>query len=244
MRYTRRMEPNYKDKVILAIAAHPDDLEFGCSGTMAKWISQGATGYYCLLTDGSKGSEDMSITNAQLASIRQKEQLAAGKHLGLKDVFFMEETDGELQNTVEIRKKLVKLIRQIKPDVVITLDPTFYYDEERGYINHPDHRTAGQIALECIFPFARNGRTFPELLDEGLEIHKVQDVYLINFGKASTWIDISDHIDTKLKSIKEHTSQYEDFDDLLKWVKERASHGGENVSGKYAEGFIKIAIKS
>lgn len=232
-----------KGKTVLAICAHPDDMEFGASGTIAKWIKEGATAYYVIITDGTKGSEDMSITNEQLKEIRHSEQLNAGKVLGLKDLFFLNFVDGELENTPEVRHWVVRIIRQLKPDVVICQDPSFMYDVDRGYINHPDHRTAGQIVIESVFPFARNSRTFPELLKEGLESHKVSDVLMTTFGKANYFVDISGTIETKLKALACHKSQQDNPADTRAFAKERAQKTGKLAGFKFAEGFIKISIE-
>lgn len=231
-----------KGKVVLGIAAHPDDLDFGAAGTIAKFVKAGATAYYLILTDGSKGSEDMTITSEQLVTTRHKEQLAAAKILGVQDVFFFDYTDGELENTPEIRKQVITKIRQLKPDIVFTTDPTFVYDANWGFINHPDHRNAGQIALDCIFPFARNSRTFPELLEEGHGPHKVRDIFLINFLAGTHYEDITETFDKKLKALKEHDSQHEEFDAVVERVTKRASSIGEKNNTKYAEAFVRIHI--
>lgn len=228
-------------KHILAIVAHPDDIDFGGAGSVAKWIKEGAKVSYIILTDGTRGSEDMSITASQLREMRQEEQRNAGKVVGLTDIYFMDNPDGALQNTPEVQKPVVKIIRQLKPDIVITTDPTYVYDAENGFINHPDHRNAGQIALDCVFPFARNGRSFPELLEEGHEIHSVGTVLINNIGKANFYVDISDYLDTKLEAIKQHVSQYEDFPSIKERMTARAEQLGERIGVKYAEGFVKIS---
>ncbi len=232
-----------KGKVVLAVCAHPDDMEFGASGTIAKWVKEGATAYYIILTDGTKGSEDMGITTEQLKEIRHSEQENAAKVLGVKRVFLLDYVDGELQNTPEVRRWVVRIIRQVKADVVICQDPSFMYDADRGYINHPDHRTAGQIAMEAVFPFARNSRTFPELLGEGLEPHKVSDVLITTFGKANFFVDISDSIEQKLDALACHKSQQEDPAATRVFVTEWAKRAGENHGFKFAEGFTKISIE-
>lgn len=230
-----------KGKTILAIVAHPDDIDFGGAGSVAKFVDQGATVYYCILTDGTRGSEDMSITADQLKAMREKEQNDAAKVTGVKQVFFMGNPDGALHNTPEVQKPVVKLIRELKPDIVITTDPTYVYDPENGFINHPDHRNAGQIALDCVFPFARNGRSFPELLDQGHEIHSVGTVLINNIGKANFYVDISDYLDTKLEAIKCHVSQYDDFPGIRERMTKRAEQLGERIGVKYAEGFVKVS---
>jgi LmbE family N-acetylglucosaminyl deacetylase len=235
-------EKSMVGKIILAVCAHPDDLEFGCGGTVAKWVKEGASAYYVVITDGTKGSEDMNISSEQLKEIRRTEQQAAAEILGVKEVFFLNYIDGELVNTPEVRHWIVRIIRQLKPDVVICQDPGFLYDLDRGFINHPDHRAAGQITLDCVFPFSRNARTFPELLEEDLTSHKVATVLLTSFGKANYFVDISDSIETKLEALAQHKSQQEDPAGTKAFVKERARAMGEKNGAQYAEGFQRIDI--
>ncbi len=238
------MDFDAKGKIILGVCAHPDDLDFGCSATMAKWIKDGATGYYLILTDGSKGYEDHTFPAKELTEIRRKEQRAAGEIIGLKDVIFLDFVDGELENNNELRKEIVKVIRKLKPDAVVTTDPTRVFDAERGFINHPDHRVAGQATLDSVFPFARNSRTFPELMDEGHEPHKVSDVFLINFHNLNFYVDATETLDQKLKALKQHVSQHEDQEIYQTMLKTRAEELGKKAGCKYAEWFIRIQIDS
>lgn len=234
-------ELNVKGKIILGIAAHPDDLDFGASGTILKLIRSGAKVYYLILTDGTRGSEDLSISGDKLRLMRHREQINAGKVLGLEDVYFLDYPDGKLFNNEHVQRDVVRVIRKVKPDVVISTDPTYVYDEESGFINHPDHRNAGQIALDCVFPFARNSRSYPELLEEGHQVHVVSTVLLTNFYRGSYFIDITDCIDTKYEVVKQHVSQYNDFENIKEWIKKRAEKLGKKAGVKYAEGFIRIS---
>lgn len=222
------------------IFAHPDDIEFGSAGTAAKWVRGGAEVLYVVLTDGNIGSHEPGMTAEKLAEIRRQEQTAAAEVVGATCIY-MGEPDGRLQPTLELRQKLVRLIRQHKPNVVVCGDPNFYYSE--GYINHPDHRNAGQVALEAVFPSADSPLIFPELLDEGFEPHKVNYVY-ISFGRrdANTYIDITDTIDLKLKALRCHVSQLGDWDPEP-MLKEWTSEAGNKVGYKYAEGYFKITLK-
>lgn len=235
-----------KGKTILAVCAHPDDLDFGCSASMAKWAKEGADCYYLILTDGSKGYEDCTMPDEELIELRRKEQRSAGEILGLKDVFFLDFVDGELENNNVVRKEIVKVIRQIKPDAVITLDPTRVYDAERGFVNHPDHRVAGQATLDAVFPFARNSRTFPDLMDEGWEPHIVKDLFLINytnFDSMNFFVDVTETMDQKGRALKQHKSQHEDQEVYQQFIYDRAEKVGEKAGCKYAEGFIRIKIE-
>lgn len=233
-----------KNKKILAVGAHADDIDFGCAGSFAKWTKEGAEIYYLILTDGSKGSEDISLKNEVLITMRQEEQKNAAKCLNAKYVYFLSEVDGELTNTLELRKEITKIIRQVKPDIVISWDPSYFYSSEMGFINHPDHRCAGQATLDAVFPFSRNMRSFPELLEEGLTLHKVSEVLLMNRQDADFFVDISDTMDKKIEALSHHKSQFEDFEDVINRVKERAQKMGKRAGLKYAEGFVRIIIQN
>lgn len=231
---------SYAGKVILGVGAHPDDLDFCCGGTIAKWVKEGAQAYLLVLTDGSKGSEDASITAEELKAIRRDEQESAAETLGVEEVIFFDHTDGELVNDLELRKKVVRVIRKIKPDVVITMDPTFVYDAKMGFINHPDHRVAGQATLDSVYPFARNAKTFPELLDEGLPSHIVKEVLLINFRDMNYFTDISEVMDIKLKAMMSHKSQIDNSKTLKEFMYSANKIMGKKIKVDFAEGFVKI----
>lgn len=228
-----------KNKVVLCVAAHPDDLDFAASGTVAKWAKQGAACYYLICTNGCKGSDDPAMTEKKLIKIRRQEQLAAGKVLGLKDVFFLKHNDTELVADLTLKKEIVYYIRKLKPEIVITMDPTFIYSSF-GFINHTDHRAAGQATIDAIFPMARDRLTFPEQVRQGLMPHKVKTLYLTSFYKASEIIDISDSIELKLKALKAHKSQIGNA--AITMVKEWAKQFGEKRGYRFAEGFIKLNL--
>lgn len=232
-------------KVVLAVGAHPDDIDIGYAGTIAKWISEGAEITYLILTDGSKGSEDPRISNQKLTKTRRTEQQKAADLLGVKKVIFLDFVDGELENTPALRKQIIKIIRQIKPTTVICSDPTFYFDEKRHFINHPDHRIAGETTVDCVYPFARNARTFPELLGEGLQSHVVEELLLTNFSKANYFVDISKTIDQKVAAISCHKSQFNDFKKFGEMIKKMNQLAGQKAKPKlkYAEGFIRILLR-
>lgn len=236
---------NSSNKIVLAVGAHPDDIDIGCSGSVAKWIKEGAEVYYLVLTDGSKGSEDSKISNQELTKIRRAEQQKAADLLGVKQVFFLDFVDGELENTPALRKQIVKIIRQIKPTTVICWDPTLYYDEGRMFVNHPDHRISGEATMDCVYPFARNARTFPELLDEGLEPHVVDDLLIMNFSKASFFVDITGTIDKKLEALAYHKSQFNDIKKFTEMIREMNKRAGQKAKPKvgYAEGFVRLTLR-
>jgi len=205
----------------MVIVAHPDDPEFFCGGTIALWCANDTEIRYLILTNGNKGSDDPNMTPEKLAAIRKEEQQAAANVLGVKQVIYFDEPDGELQHTRGLRQRVVSEIRRYQPEVVITLDPTRYFAGDR-YINHADHRAAGEVAIDAIFPAARNRMYHPELLNHGLEPHTVKEVYLSGANEPNLWIDISDVFDTKIAAIRCHASQIKDPDELHQRIKERS----------------------
>jgi len=234
--------PLLQPKIILGIAAHPDDLDVGAGGTIAEFIRRGAVVHYLILTDGSKGSDNLTITSAELVTIRQSEQRRALEIVGGKSVTFLDYPDGELEITLQLKKDIVKVIRTLKPDVVITMDPTLIYSSKNGIINHPDHRAAGQAVLDAVFPLARDRLTFPELFAEGYEPHKVATALLINFDTSNYSVDITDTFDLKLLAMKAHVSQFGDLDDPS-WLRDMALRQGQRAGYNLAESFVRIDIR-
>jgi LmbE family N-acetylglucosaminyl deacetylase len=190
----------------LVVAAHPDDIEFGCAGTVARWVSEGAHVTYALLTNGAAGSSDPTMTRQRLAELREAEQRAAAKVLGVEQVVFLGYEDGLLEPSLEVRKEVVRLIRRVRPEVVVTTDPTTRYFGDR-YINHPDHRAAGEVTLAAVIPGSDTRLAYPELLDEGLEPVKLVGVWLMMNAEPNVVVDIEGFIDKKLESLRCHTSQ-------------------------------------
>ena len=199
----------YVPKRAMAIAAHPDDLEFSCAGTVARWAKQGAEICYVLCTSGDVGIANPDLTREDVIEIREREQQAAADILGVKEVIFLRYPDGMLENTMELRKKLVREIRRWKPEVVITGDPTVLFPNDT-YINHPDHRAAGMAALDAVFPASGQPHIFQELEEEGLKAHKVKKVYVSSWSDANTWVNISETIDLKIEALGAHKSQMDE----------------------------------
>lgn len=205
-------EPRYPDPAttvperVLMIQAHPDDAEFGIGGTIAKWAAAGSEIYYCSITSGDKGTKDPDISGEELAALREEEQLAAAEVLGVKEVIFLRYLDATLEPNLQLRRDLTRVIRQVKPTALMCFDPTARLHGD-GYINHPDHIAAGEASLAAVFPSCRDRRTFPELLEEGLEPVEVPSVYIFSSHNPTTWVDISDHIDTKIEALRKHVSQ-------------------------------------
>ena len=223
----------------MVVMAHPDDAEWSCSGTVARWCAEGWDVVYVLCTDGSKGSSDPEMTSEKLVKIREKEQRDAGNVLGLKDVVFLGYPDSYLEATLELRKDIAREIRRYKPDVVIVGSPG--RDIERGYyVSHPDHLAAGEAALSAIFPTARDRLTFPELLDEGLEPHNVREVWVAGGGDNSDqFVDVEAYMDTAVKALKAHKSQV-DQENLGEWFRQGRIDTGKKVGMAYAESFKRI----
>ena len=230
------------DKVILAVSAHEDDLDFGCSGTVSKWVQEGAHVYYMILTDGSKGSNSPNADLIELAKKRRKEQDYAAKVLGIEKVFFANFEDGNLEDNNSVRKEIVKVIREIRPHSVITMDPLALYNSEYGFINHPDHIAAAKATTFSVFPFSRNRPSFSELLNKGLEPHSVSELLFITTEseKINFTVDISSTIDLKIEALKMHESQYDNFEDLKENILKFSSFAGEKDGFDFAESFIRV----
>jgi LmbE family N-acetylglucosaminyl deacetylase len=206
----------------MVIVAHPDDPEFFCGGTIALWCTHGTEMSYLILTNGNKGSDDPEMTPEKLTATRKEEQRAAADVLGVKRVIYFDEPDGELQPTLDLRHRIVAEIRRYKPEVIITQDPSRYF-HANVYINHADHRAAGQAAIDAIFPAARNRMYHPELLDLGLEPYVVKGVYLAGTEQPNHWVDISEVFDTKVEAIRCHVSQVREPENLAERLKERGT---------------------
>ena len=228
----------------MVVVAHADDAEFGCSGTVAKLCAEGWEMVYVMCTDGSKGSSDREMTQEELAKIRRQEQINAGKALGLKDVVFLDYEDSMLQPTLEVRRDIAREIRRYQPDVVICQYPLRTLDGGWG-IGHPDHMAAGESALAAVFPTARDHMTFPELLEDGFEPHKVAQVWIMGHPEPDLWMDVTDHLDTSINAIMAHVSQVNGRgeEQMAERMKEwrRASAVGKGM--QYAEAFKKITFR-
>ena len=236
------MSQSYTPERAMVIMAHPDDIEFGCAGTVARWVREGAEVAYVLCTSGDVGIAKADMTKLKAAEIREAEQRAAAKVVGVDDVVFLREPDGMLVNTLELRKKLVRELRRFKPEVVLCTDPTTVWVDDR-YINHPDHRAAAGAALDAVFPASGQPNLFEELEDEGLRAHKVRKVYVGWGSEPNTWVNTTDTIDLKLKALRAHVSQIGEWDPepmLRKWSAEAAK--GKEMT--YAEAFKVITLES
>ena len=228
-------------KKVLTIFAHPDDVDFSSAGTLAKWVLEGSEITCLVCTDGSKGSDDPKMTSAKLAKIRMKEQRDAGRALGIKDVIFLGHKDGELFVDLKLKEDISKVIRQVRPDVVITTDPLFLYSTKRGFVNHSDHRAAGQAAIDAVFPLARDRLNFPHHEKEGIGPHKVKTLLLVAFEDAEHYEDITKTMSQKIKALERHRSQV-GGSDFEKRIRERSKMLGKKPKFQYAEGFKKVEL--
>ncbi len=227
-------------KRAMVVVAHADDAEWTCSGTIAKWCAEGLEVVYVLCTDGSKGSDDPAMTSARLVQIRQEEQLNAAKVLGLHKVVFLGYQDASLEPTLGLRLDITREIRRYRPDVLITLSPVRRLNGG-SYLGHPDHKAAGEAALSAVYPTARDRLTFPELLEEGLEPHKVREVWIVGDDEANQYVDVTQYMDTALEALKEHKSQVnaERAETRLKYWR---SEIGKKVGFQYAEAFKRFQL--
>jgi len=225
---------------VLVVAAHPDDAEFGAAGSVARWSREGRRVVYVVCTDGEKGTSDRSVKVQDLAAIRRREQEAAGKRLGVGQVVFLGYPDQGLEDTPEFRKEIVRVIRMFRPDTVVTSDPY------RRYLWHRDHRISGQVVLDAVFPYARDHLAYPDLLEEGLEPHKVREILFWAAEQINYKVDVTETFDLKLAALQCHESQVQGFPftDPRTWLLDRARSVAEGESYELAEGFYRVEIPS
>jgi LmbE family N-acetylglucosaminyl deacetylase len=237
-------EKEFFPKRAMSIHAHPDDQEFTVAGLIALWVRSGCEVVSVIVTSGESGSNEPSKNSdykAELAHLRETEQSQANAILGIQTTEFLHYPDGELEPTLILRRDLTRLIRQYKPEAVITGDPqgVFYGN---GYINHPDHRAAAQAALYAVFPSSETRLIFPDLITSGYEPHKVKRLYVHGSEKSDKWVDISTTINQKIMALKRHVSQLGDWDPQ-KMIHEWASEEGKEHGLEFAEAY-KVMILS
>lgn len=224
---------------ILVILAHPDDPEFFCGATLARWARAGHTIHYCLLTCGDKGG-GMDVIPAELCADRRQEQRRAADIIGAGTIRFLDHEDGYLVPTLDLRREVVRVLRQERPDILVTCDPTNLFPSSGYGLNHPDHRAAGQIVLDAVFPAAGNPHYFPELLQEGLHPHTPREVWLALTGQPNVVLDVTDTWEIKLRALKEHTSQIGDPAAFEKRMRARHTDDSTDEAPRYEERFRVI----
>jgi LmbE family N-acetylglucosaminyl deacetylase len=230
---------------ILVIAAHPDDVDFSAAGTVARWTDAGIEVVYCLVTDGDAGGSDPSVSRPDMATLRRGEQKAAAAHVGVRDLRFLGYPDGRVEATLQLRKDLARVIRQVRPDRVVCPSPERDYG--RPGISHPDHRAVGSAALDAVYPDARNEFAFPDLLDpEGLQPWTVREVWIAGPtppGAPAHYVDITGTFDRKVAALQEHASQVGDRDGLADLLRRRLAAAAAQAGlpeGRLAETFRVI----
>jgi LmbE family N-acetylglucosaminyl deacetylase len=223
---------------VLVVTPHPDDAEFGVAGTVAKWTREGKQVVYVVCTNGNKGTSDPDVKPDELAKIRQNEQRAAAEILGVREVVFLENQDQGLEDTPEFRKQIVRMIRRYRPETVVTADPY------RRYIWHRDHRIAGQVTIDAVFPYARDHLAYPDLLEEGLQPHKVREMLFWASENINFRSDITATFDLKLAALRCHKSQVNSmrFSDLEDWLRKRCKDLAEGEDFELAEAFHREEI--
>jgi LmbE family N-acetylglucosaminyl deacetylase len=229
---------------ILVIVAHPDDVDFGQAGTVATWTDAGIEVVYCIVTNGDAGGSDVSVSRADMAVLRQAEQIAAAKCVGVSDVRFLGYPDGRVEASLDLRRDLARVIRQVRPDRVTCPSP------ERNYAriptSHPDHRAVGSAALDAVYPDARNPFAFPELAADGLEPWTVHQVWIVGGPQPDRFVDITDSFERKIAALRAHESQTGHMDnlaDMLRGWLSRAAEMGGLPEGRLAEAFQTIEIR-
>ena len=226
---------------VLVVAAHPDDIEFGAAGTIARWVSEGAEIGYLIATRGDKGSDDPDADLSELVARREREQRDAAAELGVSTVDFLDEPDGLVQPTLALRERITRAIRRVQPEVVMSHDPTVLFVNNE-WVNHPDHRAVGQVTVDAVFPTARDPLNFPEHRTAGLEPWKVAELFLWSTNEANQLVDIGETLDRKIAALAHHASQFRSFDDIARWVRRRSEELGERAGYRAAEGFRRVTL--
>lgn len=228
-------------KNILIILAHPDDPEFFLGGTIARWVKAGHRVRYALFTKGDKGAQHANQTSEELVALRIKEQQDAAKSLGAESVSFMDYEDGYIIPDLEMRKEVVRLIRKFKPDILVSCDPLNYFPFEH-YINHPDHRYAGQVVIDAVFPAAGNHLFFPELLSEGYPPHEVEEVWLSLTHQPDITLNVTEYWQERIEALKNHRSQIGDPQVFAQYMLDRV-RGNQQGDLVYEEKFRRIKFR-
>jgi LmbE family N-acetylglucosaminyl deacetylase len=224
----------------LVLFAHPDDAEFMCGGTVARWAGEGCAVHYVVCTDGSAGSNEPGADRDEVRPIREAEQRAAAEVLGVRTVTFLGELDGLLEVNPSTRKKVCREVRRRRPDVLVAPDPSRLWSPDRSYVNHWDHKQAGLLALTAVMPDAPTRVMFQELEEEGLEPFEIPALWLSS-AEPDTYVDITDTIDRKIEALAAHAS--EEGEAAAPWVRERARELGEAAGYAYAEGFRTFDLR-
>jgi LmbE family N-acetylglucosaminyl deacetylase len=222
----------------MVVTPHPDDAEYGVAGTVARWTKKGKRVIYVVCTNGDKGSSDPNMTGEKIAKVRKKEQMAAADVLGVSEVIFLGHADQGLEDTPKFRKQIVRLIRQYRPRLIVTADPY------RRYIWHRDHRIAGQVVLDAVFPYARDHLAYPDLIEEGLQPYKVREMLFWAAEDINYRSDITDTFDLKIAALRCHKSQVQQLDvpNPEGWLRQRCKDIAKDEDFELGEAFHRIEI--
>ena len=225
----------------LVVTAHPDDMEFGCAGTLAKWADQGAEVTLCIVTDGSTGTQDRDLMGERLRAIRIEESAAAAAVVGISELDWLGYQDGYVEYTLDLRRDIARAFRRHRPHRFIVVDPAPTIEDR--FINHPDHRAVGLASLDVTLTAGTTPGHFPELLDEGLDPWRgLREVWIAGPGSKPRVVDITDTIDRKVEALMCHRSQLPgEPDEVGGWIRERSAEIGEPAGFAYGESFRVIA---
>ena len=223
---------------IMVVSPHPDDAEYGVAGTVARWVKEGKRVVYVVCTNGDKGTSDINMDPARLTETRRQEQRAAAEVLGVGEVIFLDLPDQGLEDTPEFRKLIVRLIRQYRPYTIATADPY------RRYIWHRDHRITGRVVLDAVFPFARDHLAYPDLLAQGMQPHKVKELFFWAAEDINYRSDITATFDLKVRALRCHKSQMQELSEPEPegWLRQRCIDIAKGEDFELGEAFHRVEI--
>jgi LmbE family N-acetylglucosaminyl deacetylase len=225
-----------KPVYMMAVAPHPHDAEWGIGGTVARWTREGKDVIFVICTNGDKGTSDPGIKPAVLAGIRKQEALESARLLGVKQVIFMDHPDLGLEDTPEFRKEILRLILTYRPEIVATRDPYF-----QRYVSNRDHRITGHVVLDSVWPYALSPNTYPDLIEQGLQLHKVKQVLLWTPENPNYRYDISATFELKKAALGCHKSQMED-DEYFRMITDSNKAAAQGTEFTFAEAFVRVEI--
>ncbi|HEX3541637.1 MAG TPA: PIG-L deacetylase family protein [Acidimicrobiales bacterium] len=226
---------------VLVVTAHPDDVDFGAAGTVARWTDEGIEVTYCVVTDGDAGGHDLTVDRGEMSGIRRAEQTAAAKEVGVTDLRWLGYPDGQLMVSLQLRHDIARVIRQVRPQRVVSPWPERNW--ESVFASHPDHMAAGEATLAAVYPDARNPFAFPDLLAAGLAPHIVDEVWVMSAPHPDTFVDVTDTFERKLAALRRHVSQMDPNNGemggwLRSYLAANAAAGGL-PEGRLAETFLR-----
>ena len=226
---------------ILVVAAHPDDVDFGAAGSVARWVGEGSEVTYCVVTDGDAGGFDPSVPRAEIAPLRRAEQTAAAREVGVTDLIWLGYPDGRVVVSIELRRDIARAIRQVRPGLVVCQSPQREWS--RIVASHPDHLAAGEATICAVYPDSRNPFAFPELAEEGWEAHVVDEVFIMGGPDPDTFVDVTETFDRKVAALRAHRSQTAQHENLEGFLRTWLASNGEQAGlppGRLAEVFRRV----